>query len=94
MPWLRVALVTARMLSVLKRCPCVCAGRSCTLCLPLKFHCCSNSLASHMGLVANNYSGVVGTNEISLISDGAHTTDALTHSESVPANDSDPLLIS
>ena len=47
-----------------------------------------------MGLVANNYSGVVCTNEISLISDGAHTMDALTRLESVPANDSDPLLIS
>ena len=78
--------------TVCKRCACVRAGRPCSSCVPLKFHGCSNSLASCAGLAVDF--GVVGTTGIPLNSDRAHMMDVSSCSESIPANDSDPSLIS
>ena len=69
--------------AVCKRCACVRAGRPCTSCLPLKFHRCSNSLASRAGLAANSGEVGINENETSVISDGAHVMNLSTR----PAND-------
>ena len=82
--------------AVCKRCACVHAEMPCTLCLPLKLHCCGNILASHTGLAAN--SGMVGTNGNSVIvdSDGARVADVFSASMASARtnNDSSPQLIS
>ena len=77
--------------AVCKRCACVRTGRPCTSCLPLKFHHCSNTLAARADLVAG--SDVVGATKSSVINDGAHVSDVLSHSqESVCATGIDPSL--
>ena len=78
--------------AVCKRCACVRAGRPCNSCLLLKFHRCSNILASRAGSAAD--SGVVSVNRSS-VTGGTHVTDVLSvSSASVCALDSSSQLVS
>ena len=77
--------------AVCKRCACVRAGRPCISCLPLKFHHCSNILASRTDLVAD--SDLVGATKPSVINDGAHMSNVSSHSlDSICTTDIDPSL--
>ena len=77
--------------AVCKRCACIRAGRPCISCLPLKFHRCSNILASRTDLVAG--SDLMGAAKPSVINDGAHVSDVSSHSlDSICTTDIDPSL--